>query len=53
MIKVNIDGPFSVGGEKHSIGFIACDSEEKFISVGSKSVWFDGSAEIVEARALF
>ena len=51
--KVNVDGPFSVGGEKHGIGFIAQDSEGNFIFAGLKSVWFDGFAEIVEAQALF
>ena len=47
-----MDGAFSLSGDKHGIGFVARDSSGKFILVGSKTIWFEGSADMVEAKAI-
>lgn len=51
-IKVNVDGAFSTLEDKRGIGVVARDSAGSFILADSKTLWFDGSAEIVEARAV-
>ncbi|CAO2820677.1 unnamed protein product [Amaranthus hypochondriacus] len=51
-IKTNVDGAFSHLDDKHGIGMVANDSDGVFIMVGSHTLCFDGSAEMVEAKAV-
>ena len=51
-IKINVDRDFSFSDEKHGIRVIARNNEGVFILARSKILWFNGSAELVEARVV-
>lgn len=53
VIKINVDGGFSLKEDRHGIGFIARTHEGKVLAAGAKSLWACSSVEEVEARATF
>src|SRR5688572_15376694 len=53
VIKINVDGAFSLNNDKHGIGFVARDSLGKFIMAASRTSWSESSADLVEAKAIF
>lgn len=52
VIKINVDGAFSLNNDKHRIGFIAQDSLGKFFMASSRTSWSESSADLVEAKAI-
>ncbi|CAO2827042.1 unnamed protein product [Amaranthus hypochondriacus] len=51
-IKVNVDGAFTIAEDKQGIGVVARDSTGSVVLAGSKTLWHEGSVEMVEARAV-
>lgn len=47
-----MDGAFSMNNDKHGIGFVARDSAERFLKAGSRFLWAESCAEMVEAKAV-